>query len=190
MTGDDITAGGDGTVSDPRCQVVNSALVNDCPDGTICIQLDYVDGEFIFECMSTCYLDEDCDADRECYDYSNQGSPVCGPPRPSCNVTASEDACECDVFDDGSYRPILLVQGEGEDCEVLADDRTACYWQYSDCLDDCTPRFYRYDLGDGTALIAAPGNGELPPGWVVDSRTGAGEPSSCPAAADFYNLEL
>jgi hypothetical protein len=46
-------------------------------------------------------------------------------------------------------------------------------------LDACVPAFYRYDLGDGTALIVQAYQGEMPPGWVSEGQ--GLSPTSCPA---------
>ena len=47
-----------------------------------------------------------------------------------------------------------------------------------DCLDACVPAYYRYELGDGTALIVRAYQGEMPPGWMGE---GQGQwPASCP----------
>jgi hypothetical protein len=73
----------------------------------------------------------------------------------------------------------VLVSGEGEDCEIVTEEVPSCYWQYATCLDACVPAFYRYDLGDGTALIVQAYQGEMPPGWVSEGQ--GLSPTSCPA---------
>lgn len=171
-----------GLVSDPECVDENGVARSNCEDGS-CVEVGSNDHGPVFQCAPTCTGDDDCEGDTECYFATYEFSPVCAPTRPECDVLAAEDNCACNGFHIG---PVVLVSGEGEDCTVLDDEATACFWAYGGCLDACIYQFYRYDLGDGTALIMQTSAPDVSTGWV---GLGSGPaPESCPVVDSYFNL--
>ncbi len=167
------------------CSVVNGGIVDECPEGSFCHQLDVTDdGEFVFACAQSCNTDDDCEGDMECYDAFDEGRLACAEARPVCVADASEDACLCG-FNDGSGSPVFLVMGTGAECAIVEREQTACFSQTGTCLNSCVDEFYRYDLGDGTSLIMRALQGSISPGWVSDGQGLA--PASCPALASEYD---
>jgi hypothetical protein len=169
------------------CSVVNGGLVDECPEGSFCHQLDDTDdGEFAFECAQSCTTDEDCDGDMECYDAFDEGRLTCAEAQPVCLPRAAQSDCECG-FDAGTQSPVFLVMGTGADCVVVERDQTACYSQTGTCLNSCVDQFFRYDLGDGTALIVRALQGSISDGWTGDGQ--GFFPESCPVLESEYNAE-
>lgn len=170
--------------AESRCSIVNGGLVDECAEGSFCLQTgNDEDGEPEYACAQACSSDDECQGEQECYDVEDTGRSSCGPPQPVCDPAAGADTCECG-FDDGTRDPIFLVMGTGADCVIVERDRTACFGQTGTCLNSCVAEFYRYDLGDGTALILRALQGSISDGWVSDGQTTA--PISCPALAAEY----
>lgn len=170
-----------GLVSDPECVVVNGLVRSDCDEG-LCLEFGKNDSGPVYQCADPCPVDgSECEGDTECYYAANTTDLLCGPTRPSCDVRSVGDECPCKGF---KYGPVLHVSGTGEDCSVVDDDATACFWANGGCLDACFYAFYRYELGDGTALIIRTTAYEISPGWMADGSGPA--PTSCPAAEGYY----
>ncbi len=160
----------------------------DCPSGKVCTYEHTADRESTDEtfCHERCNSDDDCPEHRpNCTPDIEWGSSVCSEadfrPR-TCDPQATDEDCECGVSDDNAF----LVQGTGDDCEIIEEEITACFEQASTCLNDCVPEFYRYELDDGTAIIAMGLQGSISSGWEGDGQHTM-SPSSCPAVeiSDF-----
>lgn len=180
-TGGSAGAVATGLSSDPECVFVNGLVRSYCDEG-VCLEFGKNDSGPVYQCASPCPTDgSECQGDTECYYATNTAALLCGPTRPSCDVTAVGDECPCKGF---RYGPILHVSGTGEGCTVIDDDATACFWANGGCLDACIYAFYRYELDDGTALIMHTTANDISAGWMGD---GAGPaPLSCPAAGSYY----
>jgi hypothetical protein len=176
---DETTGDVDLPSSDPRCSVVNQGLIDECPAGEFCRSIGHDDeGSSVFVCEALCSGPEDCLDDLDCYDADERGLPYCAEPLPECDVLAEAADCACD-FDAGEDTPILRVSALEGDCEILEEDRTACYLQWATCLDGCSPELLHYDLGDGTSLVMLGLQGGISDGW---ERTF----NPCDAVAEVY----
>lgn len=163
------------------CEVTSTSRA-DCPDGMVCEYVHTSDRQMTDEliCHEYCSSDDDCPAARpHCSPEIAWGSYVCSTanfnPRP-CDPQATGDDCACG----NRSNPAFRVEGTGEDCVILEEDVSACYEQANTCLNDCQPEFYRYDLGDGTAIIVLGLQGSISEGWVSDGQHDV-TPASCPA---------
>lgn len=153
-----------------------------CPDGWVC-EYEHLEGRESTQntfCHKTCQSDDDCYAERpNCSPEISWGSYVCSEAdyRPRrCDPEATGSDCECGVSDDSAF----LVEGTGEDCEIIESGVTACFEQAMTCLNACQDEFYRYDLGNGQAIIALGLQGSISPGWESNGQ-GSTSPNSCPA---------
>lgn len=142
-----------------------------CPDGTTCSRGSGSE----FRCLLECGGPTDCGDEQDCVS-DEEGFRVCDNPRPVCAADAPEADCECGFKAGGAFR----VSGTGEECTVVERDVDACYSQWSTCLNACVDEFFRYDLGDGTALIVRGLQGGITEGWVNDGQSSS-FPMSCPA---------
>lgn len=183
-TPSDNTTSNKETPAPSLCQVVNGGLIDECPDGQFCRLRDDSDE---YDCVAMCDEDDECSEGQECYDADNIGMPICAPARPVCSGDASQSDCDCG-FHDGTDSKVFLVRGTGDDCEIVERDRTACYSQHSTCLNACVDQFFRYELGDGTALIIRGLQGGITQGWSGDGQGNA--PSSCPILESEYSPTL
>ncbi len=127
-----------------------------------------------YRCLADCSEDADCESGQECV-RDDEAFRVCDDPRPVCDGDAAEADCDC------GFKPgvAFVVSGTGADCAIVERDTDACFGQWSTCLNACVDEFYRYDLGDGTALIVRGLQGGITEGWTSDGQ--GGFPMSCPA---------
>lgn len=169
------------------CSVVNGGLVDACPEGSFCHQTgNDAEGEPTYACVEGCSTDDDCAGDLECYDQGDEGRRSCGERRPVCVGDASLDDCECSFKSSDDSDPVFVVQGTGDDCEIVSREATACYRQEGTCLNSCVDQFWRYELGDGTAILFRGLQGGISDGWSGDGQ--GDTPDSCPALAGEYPL--
>jgi hypothetical protein len=159
-----------------------SSDAEQCPSDTVCTYKHLSGRQPTDEgiCHEYCESDADCPSHRpNCTPEVNFSPNVCSEadynPRP-CDPEATGDDCECGIGDDQAY----LVEGTGDDCEILDQGVTACFEQAMTCMNACVREFYRYELGDGTAIIALGFQGQISDGWQNDGQF-QDSPQSCPA---------